>query len=117
MLPFADTRATQIHLDKISRHVAASDHAVVLMDRAGWHGTDKPDVPKNLTIILLPPCSPKLNPVDKVRQYLRHNNLDQHERVGSYRPLTSAVGIMRLKPLVGELIQSLGGSCIQGPGE
>ena len=41
-------------------------HAVVLMDRAGWHGTDKLDIPKNLTIILLPPRSPELNPVEKV---------------------------------------------------
>ena len=66
MLPFADTRAMQIHLDEISRHVAARAHAVVLMDRAGWHGTDKLDVPKNLTIILLPPRSPELNPPEPV---------------------------------------------------
>ncbi|MET4698014.1 transposase [Constrictibacter sp. MBR-5] len=43
------------------------------MDRAGWHGTDKLDVPKNLTIILLPPRSPELNPVENVWQYLRQN--------------------------------------------
>jgi hypothetical protein len=73
MLPFADTRAMQIHLDEISRHVAARAHAAVLMDRAGWHGTDKLDVPKNLTIILLPPRSPELNPVENVWQYLRQN--------------------------------------------
>ena len=73
VLPFADTRAMQIHLDEISRHVAARAHAVVLMDRAGWHGTDKLDVPKNLTIILLPPRSPELNPVESVWQYLRQN--------------------------------------------
>lgn len=73
MLPFADTRAMQIHLDEISRLVAARAHAVVLMDRAGWHGTDKLDVPKNLTIILLPPRSPELNPVENVWQYLRQN--------------------------------------------
>ena len=46
MLPFANTRAMQMHLDEISCNVAAKAHGVVLMDRAGWHGTDKLKVPK-----------------------------------------------------------------------
>jgi transposase len=73
MLPFANTRAMQMHLDEISRNVAARAHAVVLMDRAGWHKTDKLKVPKNLTIILLPSRSPELNPVENIWQYLRQN--------------------------------------------
>jgi hypothetical protein len=40
----------QMHRDEISCNVAAKAHGVVLMDRAGWHGTDKLKVPKNLTI-------------------------------------------------------------------
>ena len=63
----------QMHLEEISRHVARRAHAVVLMDRAGWHSTDKLNVPKNLTIILLPSKSPELNPVENVWQYLRQN--------------------------------------------
>ena len=73
MLPRADTSAMQMHLEEISRHVARRAHAVVLMDRAGWHSTDKLNVPKNLTIILLPSKSPELNPVENVWQYLRQN--------------------------------------------
>jgi putative transposase len=73
MLPFANTPAMQMHLDEISRNVAATAHAVVLMDRAGWHNTDKLKLPKNLTIILLPSRSPELNPVENVWQYLRAN--------------------------------------------
>ena len=73
MLPRANTGAMQMHLDEISRNVAARAHAVVLMDRAGWHKTDKLEVPKNLTIILLPSRSPELNPVENVWQYLRQN--------------------------------------------
>ncbi len=41
MLPRANTGAMQMHLDEISRNVAARAHAVVLMDWAGWHKTDK----------------------------------------------------------------------------
>jgi transposase len=73
MLPSANTRTMQMHLDEISRNVAARAHAVVLMDRAGWHNTDKLKLPKNLTIILLPSRSPELNPVENVWQYLRQN--------------------------------------------
>lgn len=73
MLPSANTCAMQMHLDEISRNVAARAHAVVLMDRAGWHKTDKLKVPKNLTIILLPSRSPELNPVENIWQYLRQN--------------------------------------------
>ena len=73
MLPRANTAAMQMHLEEISRNVAARAHAVVLMDRAGWHRTDKLKVPKNLTIILLPSRSPELNPVENIWQYLRQN--------------------------------------------
>ena len=62
MLPHANTSAMQMHLDEISRTVARRAHAVILMDRAGWHRTDKLKVPKNLTIILLPSRAPELNP-------------------------------------------------------
>lgn len=72
-LPVADTKAMQVHLDEISRHVATGAHAVLLLDRAGWHTTDKLRVPKNMTLILLPSRSPELNPVENVWQYLRAN--------------------------------------------
>jgi transposase len=45
------------------------------MDRAGWHTTGKLDVPRNITIILLPSKSPELNPVENIWQYLRQNGL------------------------------------------
>ena len=87
MLPWADTEAMQLHLDEISRHVHRNAHAVVLMDRAGWHTTGELNVPRNITILLMPARSPELNPVENVWQYLRANWLsntvfdDYHEIV------------------------------------
>jgi hypothetical protein len=72
-LPYADTEAMQLHLDEISRHVAQSAHAVLLLDRAGWHTTNNLDVPDNITPIFLPSRAPELNPVENVWQYLRSN--------------------------------------------
>ena len=65
----------QLHLDEISRNVAAGAHAVLLLDRAGWHTTSKLDVPANITPIFLPSRAPELNPVENVWQYLRSNGL------------------------------------------
>lgn len=73
MLPKANTSAMPTYLEEVSRHVARRAHAVVLMDRAGWHSTDKLTIPKNLTTILLPAKSPELNSVENVWQYLRQN--------------------------------------------
>ena len=74
-LPFADTQAMQLHIDEIARHVAKGAHAVLLMDRAGWHTTGNLVWPKNITPILLPSRAPELNPVENVWQFLRQNFL------------------------------------------
>ena len=70
-LPFADTDAMQLHLDEIARTVKRGAHAVLLLDRAGWHTTGALNIPKNITMILLPSRAPELNPVENIWQYLR----------------------------------------------
>jgi hypothetical protein len=52
---------------------AKGAHAVLLLDRAGWHTTGKLAMPKNISPILLPSRAPELNPVENVWQYLRQN--------------------------------------------
>jgi transposase len=63
----------QLHLDEISAHVAPGAHAVLMMDRAGWHMTGKLQVPNNITILPLPPKAPELNPVENIWQFMRDN--------------------------------------------
>ena len=74
-LPRADTWAMQLHLEEIGAAVAPGAHAVLLMDRAGWHIAGELDMPENITPILLPPRSPELNPTENVWQYLRQTYL------------------------------------------
>lgn len=73
VLPRADTEGMALHLAKISRAVMPGAHAVLLVDQAGWHTTDKLDVPPNISLLPLPAKSPELNPVENVWQYLRQN--------------------------------------------
>ena len=80
VLPYADTEATGLHPAEISDHVAPGAHAVVVLDRAGWHGAGDLTVPEDLTLLPLPSCAPESNPVENVREYLRQNKLSHRVR-------------------------------------
>jgi len=75
VLPFANTEAMQHHLNAISRCVSAGAHAVLTLDKAGWHTTRKLELPFNISLLHLPPASPELNPTENVWQYLRQSYL------------------------------------------
>jgi hypothetical protein len=75
VLPLADTWAMQQHLNKISQCVTPGAHAVLTLDKAGWHTTRRLQVPGNITLLHLPPASPELNPTENIWQYLRQSYL------------------------------------------
>jgi transposase len=62
-----------LHLAEISRTVTPGAHAVLLLDQAGWHLSDKLDIPDNITLMPLPAKSPELNPVENIWQFIRDN--------------------------------------------
>jgi hypothetical protein len=73
VLPRCNTQAMQWHLDEISFQVTPGAHAILIVDRAGWHTTDKLITPPNITLMPLPPRSPELNPVENIWQFMRDN--------------------------------------------
>jgi hypothetical protein len=75
VLPDSDTRAMNLHLAAISKHVAHGVHAVVIVDGAGWHIAEALSVPDNITLLFLPPYSPELNAQENIWEYLRQNFL------------------------------------------
>ena len=87
VLPFCNIEAMNLHLAEISQAVAADAHAVLLVDQAGWHISDRLAVPDNLSIVLLPPKSPELNPTENTWQFMLDNWL-------SNRGFTSADDIV-----------------------
>ena len=52
---------------------ATGAHAVLIIDRAAWHTTGKLTVPPNITLLLLPPRAPELNPVENIWLFMRDN--------------------------------------------
>jgi DDE superfamily endonuclease len=75
VLPAVGAAAMQAMVDELSQAVAPDAHAVVLMDRAGWHIAREIEIPANLTPVFLPAYSPELNAIERVWLYLRERFL------------------------------------------
>lgn len=76
VLPKANAQAMNLHLQEISTQVSPGAHAVLILDRAGWHKTGgKLRLPDNISLLHLPAYSPELNPAENIWQYLRQNHL------------------------------------------
>jgi putative transposase len=86
VMPYVDTAAMQAFLDRFSKTLATDDHAVMVLDQAGWHGSNALLVPANVTLVPLPAYSPELNPVERVWLYLKerflsHRLLDDYDAI------------------------------------
>ena len=62
-----------LHLAEIAAAVAPGAHAVLLLDQAGWHLSDKLVVPANITLLSLPAKCPELNSVENIWYFMRDN--------------------------------------------
>jgi transposase len=76
-LPEATTASMGLFLARFAQELAPGVHAVLLLDRAGWHVARGLSVPANVTLLPLPPYSPELNPVERVWLYLRERYLSR----------------------------------------
>jgi transposase len=66
VMPRFDTAAMNLFLAELVQAVTIDAHAVVLMDKAGWHIADDLMVPFNLSLVFLPPYSPELNSIERL---------------------------------------------------
>ena len=89
VLPTVSAAAMQAMLDELAQAVSPGAHAVVLMDRAGWHIAKDLTVPANLTPVFLPAYSPELNAIERVWLYLRERFLS-HRLWASYDDILDA---------------------------
>jgi transposase len=88
-LPRATTEAMAVFLAAFAQQLAPGVHAVLLLDRAGWHVTPALAVPDNVTLLPLPASSPELNPVERVWLYLRERFLS-HRVLRDYEAVLGA---------------------------
>jgi hypothetical protein len=79
-----------VFLAELARAVPAGSHAALVLDRAGWRVSEDLSVPPNLSLIHPPPYSPELNPVERVREYLRDRWLSHRVLAGGYEAVVGA---------------------------
>jgi transposase len=90
VLPTVSTAAMSAFVRRFSATLPADEHAVMVLDGAGWHTSHKLVVPPNVTLLRLPPYSPELNPVKRVWLYLRERHLS-HRVNERYSTIVDAV--------------------------
>ena len=89
VLPYVNTEAMQIFLDRFAATIGKDEHVALILDQAGWHGSNSLSVPRNITLIPLPPYSPELNPVERVWLYLKERFLS-HRLLNDYDAIVEA---------------------------
>jgi len=73
ILPWANTDMMNIFLGQVAEDF--SDYFILMLaDQAGWHVSQKLQVPENIRLISLPPRSPELNPAEHIWEELREKN-------------------------------------------
>jgi DDE superfamily endonuclease len=105
VLPQVSTTAMNMFLARFAATLAADEHAVPVLDRAGWHRAKKLVVPSNVTLVWLPSYSPQLNPVERVWLFLRERHLS-HRLLDTYDAVVAAL-CRAWKALTKERLHSL----------
>ena len=65
----------QIFLNEFSKNIDKNKHAALIIDNAGWHRATNLNVPKNITLVPLPPYPPELNPMECVWRWIKDRYL------------------------------------------
>ena len=73
--PQVNIGTMNVFLKMLGQELGPLDHAVLIMDQAGWHKSRALLLPENISVLLLPPYSPELNPVERLWAYLRGHYL------------------------------------------
>jgi len=105
--PNVNTDAMNSFLEQFARELPPDVHAAMVLDRAGWHTAGALQVPANVTLVLLPPKSPDLNPVVNLSHYLRSHHWSNRLYPTWVDLKQAAVAAWRAVCLVPELIKSV----------
>ena len=74
LLPKVNIDCMNIFLREFSKE-NKDKKIVIVMDGAGWHKSDKLKYSKNIRIIIQPPYSPELNPIEKLWQFVKDHTI------------------------------------------
>lgn len=64
-LPYCNTDCFELFLNEFSL-INPQELKVIVLDNGAFHKAKRLNVPKNITLVFLPPFSPELNPAEKM---------------------------------------------------
>lgn len=105
LMRHVDTDHMNAFLGVFSASLGPDEHAVLVMDNAGWHHAKRLKMPDNVTPLYLPPYSPELNPIERLWGYLKSHYLS-NRAYQTYEALLDA-GTKAWNSLTNELVASI----------
>lgn len=78
-MPYANTDIMNLYLLDFAQHLSPEVHALIVMDGAGWHSAKALVIPDNVSLLILPPYSPELNPPELMWREMRQKQLSNRE--------------------------------------
>lgn len=73
--PHVNTQVMNAFLEQFAREISKDVHAVMVLDRPGWHVAKEVRFSRNVLLVCLPPKSPELMPAENLWHYRRSHHL------------------------------------------
>jgi transposase len=105
LMPEVNIASFDVFLQHMSAQLKPNEHAILILDQAGWHVSARVNVPSNITLHFLPPYSPELNPTENLWHYIKSHSLSNRKYDG-YDHLLDA-GTEAWRSLTPEVIRSV----------
>ena len=70
VLPYCNTEWMNVFLDELSKQYP-DDDLLLVCDGAAWHKSKTIEIPKNITLLNIPPYTPEMNPIEQIWRELR----------------------------------------------
>ncbi|HEY0299081.1 MAG TPA: IS630 family transposase [Arachidicoccus sp.] len=76
-MPCCNSDAFQLFLDEFAKQ-NPDEYKIIVLDNGAFHKAKSLTIPHNITLLLLPPYSPELNPAEKVWQHIKRKFTNRH---------------------------------------
>ena len=70
ILPYCNTICMNVFLEGLAKQYP-NDDILMVCDGAAWHKSKAMEIPKNITLLSIPPYTPEMNPIEQIWRELR----------------------------------------------
>lgn len=74
LTPTLNAQIVNLFFEELATQIPDGVHVILVWDQAGYHTGHELRVPKNVSLLSLPPRSPELNPMENLWHYIRSHH-------------------------------------------